>query len=77
MVVEDYPEAVVLCDLDCHLSVGLVIDTHVSLIDGVGAVWVEVDPDGVKAPRGATGKCWAAGKSCFPFLWNGAHDGDL
>src|SRR5207247_629016 len=35
--------------MDCSLSVRLRIDAHVIVVDRVGTVWVEVDPDSIVA----------------------------
>ena len=49
MVVDDYPEAIVLGYLDSALGVRRAVDAHVIVVYRVGTVRVEVDPDGIVA----------------------------
>ena len=49
MIVNDYPETKVLGDVDCSLCVRLAVDAHVIVVDRVGTIRVEVDPDSIVA----------------------------
>ena len=49
MIIDDYPEAIVLGYLDSSLRVGLRIDAHVIVVNRVRTVRVEVDPDSIVA----------------------------
>src|SRR6059036_2699712 len=47
VIVDNYPEIIVLGYLDGPLGVGLVIHAHVVLVNRVRTVGIEVDPDSI------------------------------
>src|SRR5207247_8274758 len=49
VIVDDYPEAIVLGYLGSALGVRRAVDAHVIVVYRVGTVRVEVDPDGIVA----------------------------